>query len=133
VAPLRHRIDDLPDIVARVLERRAGLRHVVVSAAALRVILRYPWPGNIRQLEEALDAALLTRPVGALTAEDLPAYCHGGASRLLSALEAGERDLIVGALHKAEGNRMRAAESLGIARSSLYRKLKSFGITVTES
>ncbi|MBG6212946.1 MAG: hypothetical protein LH475_11805 [Cryobacterium sp.] len=133
VAPLRHRIDDLPDIVTRVLARRAGLRPATVSAPAMRVISRYPWPGNIRQLEEALDTALLTRPVGAIQAEDLPAYCHGGAPRLLSALEAGERDLIVGALHKTEGNRMRAAESLGIARSSLYRKLKSFGITVTDS
>ena len=133
VAPLRHRVDDLPDIVTRVLARRAGLRPVTVTAGAMRVISRYPWPGNIRQLEEALDTALLTRPVGAIQAEDLPAYCHGGAPRLLSALEAGERDLIVGALHKAEGNRMRAAESLGIARSSLYRKLKSFGITVTDS
>ncbi|MDJ0350189.1 helix-turn-helix domain-containing protein [Cryobacterium sp. PH29-G1] len=133
VAPLRHRINDLSDIVTRVLARRAGLRPATVSAGAMRVISRYPWPGNIRQLEEALDTALLARPVGAIQAEDLPAYCHGGAPRVLSALEAGERDLIVGALHKAEGNRMRAAESLGIARSSLYRKLKSFGITVTES
>ena len=133
VAPLRHRIDDLPDIVTRVLARRSGLRPATVSAGAMRVISRYPWPGNIRQLEEALDIALVTRPVGAIQAEDLPAYCHGGAPRLLSALEAGERDLIVGALHKADGNRMRAAESLGIARSSLYRKLKSFGITVTDS
>lgn len=133
VAPLRHRIEDLPDIVTRVLARRAGLRPATVSAGAMRVISRYPWPGNIRQLEEALDTALRTRPVGAIQAEDLPAYCHGGAPRLLSALEAGERDLIVGALHKADGNRMRAAESLGIARSSLYRKLKSFGIRVTDS
>ena len=133
VAPLRHRQGDLPDIVTRVLARRAGLRPATVSAGAMRVISRYPWPGNIRQLEEALDTALLTRPVGAIQAEDLPAYCHGGAPRLLSAIEAGERDLIVGALHKADGNRMRAAESLGIARSSLYRKLKTFGITVTDS
>jgi hypothetical protein len=133
VAPLRHRVDDLPDIVTRVLARQAGLRPATVSAGAMRVISRYPWPGNIRQLEEALDAALLTRPVGDIQADDLPAYCHGGAPRLLSALEAGERDLIVSALHKAEGNRMRAAEALGIARSSLYRKLKSFGITVTDS
>lgn len=133
VAPLRHRLDDLADIVAKVLARRAGLRPATVSAGAMRVISRYPWPGNIRQLEEAIDIALLTRPVGAVQAEDLPAYCHGGAPRLLSALEAGERDLIVGALHKSDGNRMRAAESLGIARSSLYRKLKTFGITVTDS
>lgn len=133
VAPLRYRLDDLPDIVARVFARRTGLRPVVVSAGAMRVITRYPWPGNIRQLEQALDSAMLTRPVGAIQAEDLPAFCHGSAPRLLSALEAGERDLIVGALHKAEGNRMRAAKALGIARSSLYRKLKTFGITVTES
>jgi transcriptional regulator of acetoin/glycerol metabolism len=133
VAPLRHRVDDLSDIVSRVLSRRAGLRPAPVSAGAMRVISRYPWPGNIRQLEEALDAALLARPVGAIQAEDLPAYCHGGAPRLLSAMEAGERDLIVSALHKADGNRLRAAEALGIARSSLYRKLKSFGITVSES
>jgi transcriptional regulator of acetoin/glycerol metabolism len=133
VAPLRHRVDDLPDIVTRVLARQAGLRPATVSAGAMRVISRYPWPGNICQLEEALDTALRTRPVGAIQAEDLPAYCHGGAPRLLSALEAGERDLIVSALHKAEGNRMRAAEALGIARSSLYRKLKTFGITVTDS
>jgi len=133
VAPLRHRIDDLVDIVARVLARRAGLRPVTVSAGAMRVISRYSWPGNIRQLEEAIETALLTRPVGSIQAEDLPAYCHGGATRMLSALEAGERDLIVGALHKAEGNRLRAAESLGIARSSLYRKLKAFGIIVTDS
>jgi transcriptional regulator of acetoin/glycerol metabolism len=49
---------------------------------------------------------------------------------LLSAIESGERDLIVTALNEAEGNRMQAAQALGIARSSLYRKLKSFGINV---
>lgn len=128
VAPLRHRIEDLPLLVTHVIANVTGGRPATVSPAAMRVISRYPWPRNIRQLEEALTMALLTRPVGEIQAEDLPGYCHSGASRLLSVLESGERDMIVAALHEAEGNRVHAAAALGIARSSLYRKLKSFGI-----
>jgi transcriptional regulator of acetoin/glycerol metabolism len=129
VAPLRHRAEDLPILVGHVLANVAGGRRAAVSPAAMRVLSRYDWPRNIRQLEEALQSALLKRPVGEIQAEDLPGYCHGGAPRLLSVLEAGERDMIVTALHDADGNRVRAAAALGIARSSLYRKLKSFGIT----
>ncbi|TFD75259.1 GAF domain-containing protein [Cryobacterium sp. Sr8] len=128
VAPLRHRIEDLPLLVAHVIANVTGGRRAAVSPAAMRVISRYPWPRNIRELEEALAVALLKRPVGEIQPEDLPGYCHSGASRLLSVLESGERDMIVAALHDAEGNRVRAAAALGIARSSLYRKLKSFGI-----
>ncbi|MBG6058109.1 hypothetical protein RCH16_001655 [Cryobacterium sp. MP_M5] len=129
VAPLRHRLDDVPLIVTRVLANMTGHRGVTLSPAALRVVSRYTWPRNIRQLEEALESALMKRPVGEIQAEDLPGYCHSGASRALSALEAAERDLIVNALQDADGNRVHAAEALGIARSSLYRKLKNFGIT----
>lgn len=129
VAPLRHRLDDVPLIVTRVLANMTGHRGVTLSAAALRVVSRYTWPRNIRQLEEALQSALMKRPVGEIQAEDLPGYCHSGASRVLSALEAAERDLIVNALQDLDGNRVHAAEALGIARSSLYRKLKNFGIT----
>jgi len=128
VAPLRHRTEDLPLLVTHVIANVTRGRTATVSPAAMRVISRYPWPRNIRELEEALTVALLTRPVGEIQAEDLPGYCHSGASRLLSVLESGERDMIVAALHEAEGNRVRAAAALGIARSSLYRKLKSFGI-----
>jgi transcriptional regulator of acetoin/glycerol metabolism len=129
VAPLRHRVEDLPLLVAHVLANVTGGRRAAVSPAAMRVISRYTWPRNISQLAEALELALHKRPVGEIQSEDLPGYCHGGASRLLSVLESGERDMIVTALHEAEGNRVRAAAALGIARSSLYRKLKSFGIT----
>ncbi|TDW30861.1 sigma-54-dependent Fis family transcriptional regulator [Cryobacterium psychrophilum] len=128
VAPLRHRLDDLPVIATRVLANLAGPRHVSLSPGAMRVLSRYTWPRNIRQLEEALEAALLKRPVGEIQPEDLPGYCHTGARRLLSPMEAGERDLIIRALRDADGNRVRTAEALGIARSSLYRKLKTFGI-----
>ncbi|MDH6236107.1 helix-turn-helix domain-containing protein [Cryobacterium sp. CG_9.6] len=128
VAPLRHRREDLPVIVDRILANLTGPRHVTLSAGAMRVISRYTWPQNIRQLEEALEAALQKRPVGEILPEDLPGYCHTGARRLLSPIEAGERDIIVNALRDADGNRVRTAEALGMARSSLYRKLKTFGI-----
>jgi transcriptional regulator of acetoin/glycerol metabolism len=90
--------------------------------------MRYSWPRNIRQLEEALRSALGKRPVGDIEPDDLPGYCHTSARRQLSGLESIERDAIVKALHDSDGNRAQAAQALGIARSSLYRKLRSFGI-----
>ena len=129
VPPLRHRTEDLPDLVSRVLTTVAGRREISIGPAAMRVITGYTWPRNFRQLEEALKSALLKRPVGEIQPEDLPGYCHNTARRHLSGMEAMERDMIVKALHDAEGNRVQAAAALGIARSSLYRKLKSFGIT----
>lgn len=129
VPPLRHRTEDLPALVSRVLTNVADRRGVKVSPASMRVISRYTWPRNIRQLEDALKSALLKRPVGEIQPEDLPGYCHNSARRQLSGMEAVERDAIVQALHAADSNRVKAAEALGISRASLYRKLKSFGIT----
>jgi transcriptional regulator of acetoin/glycerol metabolism len=129
VPPLRHRVEDLAAVVTQVLANVADRRGVKLSPAAMRVISGYSWPRNVSQLEEALEAALLKRPVGEIQPEDLPGYCHHTARRRLSGLEALERDAIVKALHDAEGNRVQAAAALGISRASLYRKLKSFGIT----
>jgi transcriptional regulator of acetoin/glycerol metabolism len=128
VPPLRHRTEDIATVVSQVLTRISQGRPTSVGPAAMRVISRYSWPRNITQLEEALAAALLRRPVGDIQPEDLPGYCHDSARRQLTGMEAVERDAIVKALREAGGNRVQAAATLGIARSSLYRKLKSFGI-----
>jgi transcriptional regulator of acetoin/glycerol metabolism len=129
VPPLRHRTEDLSDVVSRVLSNVADRRGVTISPAASRVIARYTWPRNISQLEQALRSALLKRPVGEIRPEDLPGYCHNTPRRQLSGMESVERDAIVKALHDAHGNRVQAAAALGIARSSLYRKLKTYGIS----
>lgn len=129
VPPLRHRIEDVDTVVTQVLNEISQGRNTRVGPAAMRVIRRYSWPRNITQLKEALAAALLRRPVGDIQPEDLPGYCHDSARRHLTGMEALERDAIVKALRDADGNRVQAAATLGIARSSLYRKLKSFGIT----
>jgi transcriptional regulator of acetoin/glycerol metabolism len=128
VPPLRHRTEDFAIIVPRVLAKLSPRRDRKLSPAAMRVIARYSWPRNIAQLEEALRAALSKRPVGDIQPEDLPGYCHNSSRRQLSGLESIERDAIVKALHDARGNRVQAAQTLGIARSSLYRKLRSYGI-----
>ena len=128
VAPLRHRVEELPDLVAGLLQTLPPLRGATLSPAALRLVCRYSWPGNISELRLALEFALHRRPVGEIQEEDLPGHCHSGAERSLTPIETGERDLIVSALHSANGNRVHAAAALGIARSSLYRKIKSFGI-----
>lgn len=129
VPPLRHRLADLPAVVDQLITRLAGQQHVTISPAAMRVLARYTWPRNIRHLESALTEALSRRPVGEIQVDDLPGYCHSGSTRQLSGIESMERDMIVSALRDTAGNRVHAAAALGIARSSLYRKLKSFGIT----
>jgi transcriptional regulator of acetoin/glycerol metabolism len=134
VPPIRHRIEDLPAVVLRILSTLGALsghRQARLTASALRLVAGYSWPGNIRQLRDALEAALAMRPVGDIQAEDLPGFVRHGAQRALSTLESIERDMIVAALADADGNRVHAATTLGIARSSLYRKLKAYGIGET--
>ena len=130
VPPLRHRIDDLPALTRQLLAKYSHARSTSLNAAAMRTMARYTWPGNVRQLDDALRTAIGHRPVGEIKPEDLPGYCCQISGRTLSALESIERDAIVLALREAGGNRVRAAATLGIARSSLYRKMASFGIEV---
>ncbi len=129
VPPLRFRSDDLPLVVARVLTALAPGRRVRLHLEAGRLIARHAWPGNVAQLREALHQALLRRPVGEIRPEDLPGWCRTSGARTLTRIEAAERDAIVSALQHCGGNRVHAAAALGMARSSLYRKIKSYGIT----
>jgi sigma-54 dependent transcriptional regulator, acetoin dehydrogenase operon transcriptional activator AcoR len=129
VPPLRHRSKDLAALVAAVLADIAPHRDVRLSREALRVVVKYRWPGNVRQLAEALTWALRRRPVGCIEAEDLPAYCHSTPRCALRPVDEVERDAIIGALREAGGNRVAAAAALGLARSTLYRKIRQYGIT----
>ena len=129
VPPLRFRVDDLPEIVARTLAELAPDRRVRLHPEAARLVGRQRWPGNLRQLREALREALLRRPVGEILPEDLPSWCRTAGSHTLTPVETTERDLIVTVLRRCGGNRLRAAASLGMARSSLYRKIRTYAIT----
>jgi transcriptional regulator of acetoin/glycerol metabolism len=128
VPPLRRRPDELDAIVTRVLGGLAPGRRVRLDAGALRLVRGYPWPGNVPELRAALAAALARRPLGEIHADDLPASCHAVPRRTLTRLEAQEREAILTALHECGGNRWAAAELLGIARSTLYRKLRTYSL-----
>jgi transcriptional regulator of acetoin/glycerol metabolism len=127
--PLRHRSADIGSLVTRLLGELAPHRDVHLSQEALNLVARYTWPRNLSQLEEALSSALKKKPVGTIDDRDLPGYCHTTARRTLTPLEEADRDAVIAALKAAGGNRVHAAKALGLARSSLYRRLKDYGIT----
>jgi len=129
VPPLRQRSADIGSLVTRLLHELAPHRDVRLTDDAMRLIARFSWPRNVRMLEEALSSGLAKKPVGVIEATDLPGYCHTTARRNLSPLEEADRDAVIAALREAGGNRVQAAKALGLARSSLYRRLKEYGIT----
>ena len=130
VPPLRLRPDDIP-VLARALTRRHGsptLRQGVRPEAA-QLLARLPWPGNVRELENVIRLALQRRHVGDLRIEDLPADVRpAGARNAATALQRMEAEAIVEALAAADGNKRLAAQALGVSRSTLYRKLRAYGI-----
>jgi hypothetical protein len=129
VPPLRHRSADVPELVRALLAQLAPHREVRLDGEAMRLLVRYCWPGNVRQLREALVSALGRRPVGCIQAQDLPTYCSSVPRSFLRPVDQAERDAIVTALRSAGGNKVAAAAELGLARSTLYRKIRQYGIS----
>ena len=132
VPALRHHVDDLQQLVPHLLRKLAPRRQVACTPGAMRVLFGYNWPGNVTELRDVLRAALTRRPAGDLREADLPEKCFASSRRSLMPMEIVERDAIVGALVEAGGNRVKAAGILGIARSSLYRKIDAYGIRPLE-
>ena len=129
VPALRYRADEIGDIALAVLRRLSGRRSLRLSLQVVRVLEGYAWPGNISELEDVLRFVVARKPVGEIRASDLPQLCFQGRNRKLSMLEAAQCDAVIQALYECGGNRYRAAAMLGIARSSLYRKIDAFGIS----
>ena len=135
--PLRDRREDIPALAEHFLGRAADKlgRALRLSPDALERLLRYPWPGNVRELENAMErAAILTR-TGSVEPDDLPPHVSAGLQlgpspalpRQISLAEA-ERVHILQTLERFGGNHSGAAEALGIGRTTLWRKLKEYGI-----
>jgi transcriptional regulator of acetoin/glycerol metabolism len=128
VPALRHRIEDLVDLVPsllRELTRRADVR---LGPEAMRQLSKLPWPGNVAQLRQVLSEAVARQRSGTIDVDTLPAECRSLARRRLTQLEALERDAIVRSLQENGGSKADAAEALGMSRATIYRKIKEFGI-----
>ncbi|MEU6676467.1 helix-turn-helix domain-containing protein [Streptomyces sp. NPDC046925] len=128
VPALRHRLADLPALVDCLL-RRIGA-DIECAPEVLPLLRRHDWPGNIRQLDTALREAAAGRRTYRVELRDLPPSLHSAGSRSLSAWEASERDTLVQALLAADGNKLLAAQRLGISRTTIYRKMRAYGITL---
>ena len=137
VPPLRERLEDVPLLARHLIERLSvelGREVSGISDAALRVLMAHDWPGNVRQLENALERAIVSSRDGALSEADFeflvkPATADAGELSLGSmTLEEIERRAIVVTLRKTQGNVKEAAAALGIDRSTLYEKLKRYDI-----
>ena len=137
VPPLRERMDDVP-ILAMHFVRKYAARESVPTASiaeeAMNVLLSYAWPGNVRELENAIERAVVLGRGEVLRPQDLPPQVHRrGDERqpLIPAhltLEEIEKLAIAQALRLTGGNKSEAAERLGIHRTSIYDKMRRYGI-----
>jgi PAS domain S-box-containing protein len=131
--PLRERLEDLPFLVDYFVQRlsqkfRKPIRRV--APEVLGGLRRYPFPGNVRELENILEHAFVMCQEEEIRMEHLPAdVSAGGAPGGPATLPtATEREMILEALRRHRGNRAPAARDLGMHRSSLWRKIKTLGI-----
>jgi DNA-binding NtrC family response regulator len=147
VCPLRERKEDIPMLVDHFLEKYAVPLRVgqpLVSDKAMELLMAYDWPGNVRELQNCIYSAITISDGLRVEPSDLPKRIYldskpsdsgkvtsGNVSLAEIATEAtakAEREAISRALLEAGGNREKAAESLGIGRQTLYRKLKLYGM-----
>ncbi len=132
VPALRHRIEDVRDLVPELLRRLAPNRDVRAGSSAMQTLLRHPWPGNVTELNDVLRTAVIRRPRGRIMPEDLPEMAHSTSSRALSPWDSMERDLITRALIESKGDKVEAASRLGISRATIYRKIRAYGIVLSD-
>jgi transcriptional regulator of acetoin/glycerol metabolism len=126
--PLRHHVEDLHELVPFFLAKLSPEGQLTCSPEATQLLLRSSWPGNTEQLWQVLRRVVQHRRSGTIHPDDLPPECRTVSRRLLNPLESMERDAIVQSLLDCEGNKAKAAESLGMSRATIYRKIHEYGI-----
>jgi DNA-binding NtrC family response regulator len=109
-------------------------RNVEIAAEAMEVLIRYPWPGNARELANVIERALILCEGNRLLPENLPIGIRRSSPEVAGinggrrpTLEEAERRYILQVLEECGGHRQKAATILGISERNLYRKLKQFG------
>ncbi|MBO0817041.1 MAG: GAF domain-containing protein [Actinobacteria bacterium] len=128
--PLRHHVEDLPDLVRFFTGKLSQHGRLTCSPEAMTLLARSAWPGNVEQLWQVIRRIVRRKRAGSIEPADLPPECWTVSRRLLSPLEALERDAIVQALLDSGGNKAKAAESLGMSRATIYRKIHGYGIVI---
>jgi len=138
---LKNRIVDLPILIGHILRRLCAARTIrppEVSEKVMEILLNYPYPGNVRELENILEHALIICQEETLQPKHLPEYLQirhaarkPSSSRILkpeSVDDDGERDTIVSMLQRYNWRRTKTAKALGMDRTTLWRKIKKYRI-----
>lgn len=135
VPPLRDRKDDIPLIIDHHLKRFAEIHNKPVKSIApdaMKMIKSYSWPGNIRELMNCLESAVVMSLGDQITVDNLPQFLsmkpvkHTGGRSPVNLYEV-EKRTILDALNKSRGNKTEASKILGIGLRTLYRKLEQYG------
>lgn len=142
---LRERLGDIPLLAEHYLKEfieQTGKKVNGFSEEAIHVMQRYRWPGNVRELVNVVERAVVLTKNTVIQVQDLPEALRteelhadfagrlgGGASSLKAALASPEKQLILDALESHGWNRQETADSLGINRTTLYKKMKKYGIS----
>src|ERR1700723_2592500 len=145
VPPLRERKEDIPLFARYFLKELAstyGRKPREITDEAIDVLMRYSWPGNVRELRNVIERIVIMNPTTTrFERKHLPPLVYRDGTRrpaktdfstLHQARDAYERDFILKKLDENHGNVSRTAETLGLERSHLYRKMKSLGIAAKE-
>ena len=138
IPPLRKRLDDLPGLVEHLIQRHnleMNTTYKGVDSATMRILMSFPWKGNIRELDNVLERAMILGDGEWIKPADLPgqqadAGEFNSEDNLSAAIDLYEKSHIERTLNKAAGDKMRAAELMGLSLSTLYRKLEKLGIDV---
>ncbi|MGO8764296.1 MAG: sigma-54-dependent transcriptional regulator [Limisphaerales bacterium] len=137
--PLRERVQDIPPLANSFLKKFAAQANRDVrgfSASAVERLAAFEWPGNVRQLQNEIQRAVLLCEGVEIDATDLSIATAAAVQRSeeldtnFTLLEGVERNAIVQMLKQSNGNKLEAAKRLGIGRQTLYNKIKAYGIEV---
>jgi transcriptional regulator with PAS, ATPase and Fis domain len=136
IPPLRKRLEDLPGLVEHLIQRHnleMKMNYRGVDSATMRILMTLPWKGNIRELDNVLERAMILGGGEWIRPADLPGQHSesgdfGAEENLARAVELYEKNHIERTLNKAAGDKCRAAELLGLSLSTLYRKIEKLGV-----
>jgi two-component system response regulator HydG len=136
--PLRERKEDVAALAQFFLARHGAedLPITGISPTALEILTEYDWPGNVRELENGIRHAIAVSSGPLIEPEDLPSQLRSAAAdpvrQGLTCLQEVERRAILDALESSGGQKLSAARRLGIGKTTLYSKLKEYGIQEPE-
>lgn len=134
IPPLRERIQDLELLIDHTLKRlcqKKGISTVKISDEVFEILKKYDWPGNIRELENCIERAVLISQGKPIQKVHLPHTIYRKQTHLFKAtmsLNDGYKKIIEMTLNRCGGNLSKAAKELRISRTTLYRKIKEFGL-----